>query len=328
MITDEQRQQAVGLLTDVLSRKFGEMNMPDPDGTIAAKAAADLISKAETEGTAELAGITAQVLDLTGLHGEHIPGTPIVYHHGFIPVAGGVDTLGHYTQPSGQIEPGRAQLHQQIVESILAGHQPQEHPVATFLGGGTAAGKTTMLEQSGPGAPDSAIIDADAIKGMLPEYQQMMADRHPLAASMTHEESSVISKQAQQEAVRRRLNYTLDGTGDSAYSKMASKVNLAKDAGYTTVGKYVTVDTDEAVRRARIRAQQTGRMVPETVIRELHAGVSGTYREAAEKSLFDRSELWDNNGGTPTLIARKEPGAPHVVLDDSAYQRFLAKEHQ
>lgn len=283
----------------------------------------------QRRATVAASTISGQLLDLTGDgSGHHIPGTPDVYRHGWVPVAGGPDTLTHYTQPGGGIEPGRAALHQQIVDSILAGHQPQQHPVATFLGGGTAAGKSTMLASTGPGAPDSAVIDADEIKGRLPEYQDMLAAKDPRAAALVHEESSAISKQAVNEAIKRRLNYTLDGTGDSSYAKLAAKVAKPRAAGYHTVAKYVTVDTDTAVQRAQARAQQTGRMVPETVIREIHAGVSGAYRQAAENNLFDHAELWDTNGQGPQLIARKEPGAPHVVIDEGAYQRFLAKEHQ
>jgi len=232
------------------------------------------------------------------------------------------DTLEKYTRPDGTLDPERAALHQRIIGGILAGHEPQEHPVATFFGGGPASGKSTALKAT---RPDTAHIDPDDIKAQLPEYQQMTDAKDPRAAAYVHEESSLVARQAAGEAQRRRLNYTLDGTGDSDIAKMAGKVNDARKRGYMTEGKYVTVGTGEAVKRAKARAAATGRHVPETFIRETHAAVSDTYAKAAKMGLFDKTELWDNNGPNPALVASKEPGGAFTVADDAAWRAFLAK---
>lgn len=232
------------------------------------------------------------------------------------------DTLEKYTRPDGTLTPQRAALHRKIINGILAGHQPQEHPVATFYGGGPASGKSTALK---PGAPDSAVIDSDEIKAQLPEYQKMREAGDPRAAAYVHEESSAISKQAMREAQARHLNYVLDSTGDGSLEKLAGKVNAAKRAGYMTDGRYVTTHTDEAVRRSQARAAATGRHVPEEYIRAQHAAVSGTYGKAAKMGLFDRTQLWDTTGSAPKLVAGKEPGGEFTVHDPAAWQRFLAK---
>ena len=232
------------------------------------------------------------------------------------------DTLEKHTRADGTLTPERAALHQQIIDGILAGHKPQDHPVATFFGGGPAAGKSTALKAS---HEDSAHIDPDEIKAQLPEYQQMLDAKDPRAAAYVHEESSLISKKAKKEAEKRRLNYTLDGTGDSDVAKLAGKVSAAKKHGYMTEGKYVTTGTDEAVRRAKARAAATGRHVPETFIRETHAAVSDTYAQAAKMGLFDKTELWDTSNPKPALVAHKEPGGKFTVADEAAWQAFLAK---
>jgi predicted ABC-type ATPase len=237
------------------------------------------------------------------------------------------DSLAVHGGPGG-LSPGRAALHQKIISEALAGHHSQQHPVATFLGGGTASGKSTMLAASHSQAADSVHIDPDAIKAKLPEYQQMKARGDHRAASYVHEESSLLAREITTEAQKRHYNLTLDGTGDSDYAKLAGKVSSARAAGYQTTGKYVTTDTDEAIRRARARAGETGRMVPEPVMREIHASVSGAYRQAAQQNLFDHTELWDNNGSAPQMIASKLPGGQFTVHDQAAWQRFLAKEHQ
>lgn len=235
------------------------------------------------------------------------------------------DSLEAHTRPDGTLDPERAALHERIVNDILAGHQPQEHPVATFFGGGPAAGKSTALKAT---APDTAVIDSDDIKARLPEYRQMVFEGDPKAASYVHEESSAISKQVMREAQKRRLNYVLDGTGDSSLEKMAGKVNDAKKHRYMTEGKYVTVGTDEAVRRAKARAEATGRHVPETFIRETHAAVSDTFAKAAKMGLFDRSELWDTSHHAPRMVAGKEPGQQFAVHDPIGWQAFLDKANE
>ena len=109
---------------------------------------------------------------------------------------------------------------------------------------------------------------------------------------------------------------------------MAGKVNDARKHGYMTEGKYVTVGTDEAVKRAQARAAATGRHVPETFIRETHAAVSDTYAKAAKMGLFDKTELWDTSGPKPALVAHKEPGGTFTVADPAAWQQFLDKAQE
>lgn len=229
-------------------------------------------------------------------------------------------SLAKHMRADGTIDPERAALHKQIIDGILAGHQPSPHPVATFLGGGPASGKSSVLS----GSNRDMVIAADDIKGQLPEYQEMAARGDLSAGAYVHPESTFVAKQVKGEAERRKISYTLDGTGDTSFTQMAAKVRAARAAGYAVNAKYVTVDPDEAVRRAKLRAAETGRMVPETAIRAEHTSVSDTFAEAADKRLFDNAELWDNNGRTPALAAEQH-GGPMTVRDEAAYSRFLAK---
>jgi predicted ABC-type ATPase len=190
-----------------------------------------------------------------------------------------------------------------------------------FLGGGSASGKSDLA-----GAPDSARIDADAIKAQLPEYQQMLKAGDPRAASFTHEESSDVARQAMTAATAGKINYTLDGTGDSQYDKLAGKVAAARGRGYRVHAQYVTADIPAAIARATERAKKTGRMVPPQIITSIHAAVSAAYERAAREGLFDGSELFDTNGPKPRLIARTAGPDLHV-LDAAAWHRFLDKKN-
>jgi predicted ABC-type ATPase len=233
-----------------------------------------------------------------------------------------VDTVAMYTNADGTYTAGREALHQQIIDGILEGHTPKDNPVATFFGGGPASGKSVLTA-----VDDSAHVDADQIMAKFPEYQQMLAAGDPRAAMFNHEEASFISKEAVQAAQEKRLNFVLDGTGDSSYAKFAGKIAQARDAGYRIDARYVTADADTAVARAAERAKETGRMVPETVIRSIHASVSQVYEQAIKNHLFDDTDLYDSNEFPPTLIAHMDQGEKFVIDNQAAYAKFIAKGH-
>lgn len=239
------------------------------------------------------------------------------------PAAPPADSLAKYTGPDGKIQPARAQLHEEIIARALAGYQPQEHPVATFYGGGPASGKSETLKPVKPGV----VSDADAIKAQLPEYQEMVKAGDMTASTYTHEESSLISYQISARAMARKLNLVLDGTGDKSIENLAGKVQDVRKAGYEVHGRYVTADTETAVARAMERAKKTGRMVPPSVIRDIHQGVSKVFPQALSQKLFDSVELYENNGpkgSVPVKVIGCQAGELKV-LNQPAYDRFLSK---
>jgi predicted ABC-type ATPase len=123
------------------------------------------------------------------------------------------------------------------------------------------------------------------------------------------------------------MNYLVDGTGNHSAESMMEKIAVARASGHTVAGKYVTVDTAEALRRADARGRETGRFVDPDVTRELHAGVTDTFAELLRQDAFDAAELWDNNGPRPVLAGRKPAGGTWKVADPGAWQRFLVKGH-
>jgi predicted ABC-type ATPase len=231
-----------------------------------------------------------------------------------------------HTMPDGSLSPERAALHKRIVNGTLAGTEPSASPVAMFLGGGPASGKSSLL---GVHPAKGPIVNPDDVKGELPEFRQMIeAGQEHKAAAFVHEESSALSKTIVARAQSEHLNFTLDGTGDSSYAKMHAKTSAARAAGHRVDAVYVTIPADLAVERAKIRAKETGRVVPETTIRETHASVSGVWRKSIENGDFDTAELWDNTGKVPVLIASKNDGGTLSVHWPEMYQEFLDKEHE
>lgn len=266
-------------------------------------------------GTASLSRSGRATIDLVGPKG---------FEHGWRFVGLPADSLTAHTR-GGKLTPQRQALHEQIISRALAGSVASAHPTAVFMGGGPASGKSAMGQMKG------VVIDPDAIKAQLPEYKAMTAAGNKGAAAYVHEESSKIAKDITARAVAGKRDFTLDGTGDSSFPKLAGKVDAAKKAGYRVHGQYITVDTNTAARRAVLRGQKTGRVVPESHLREIHASVSGTFRQAIAAGTFDSADLFDNNGAQGTgikLIGTKPHGGIWSVKDTAAYARFLAKENE
>lgn len=216
----------------------------------------------------------------------------------------------------------RQALHDQIVNDALAGVPVSENPTYHVMGGGPAAGKSTMIERGGADVPtgkQAVQVNPDDVKTHIPEYNAMRGD--PAAASFAHEESSYVAKRIQAAAFERGHDVVLDGTGDSSEKSINGKISTARAAGYRVVGNYATVPTDVAVERANARGAKTGRYVPESVIRGTHSAVSQIFPKIAGN--FDEVKLWDTMG-TPKIIASGGKGKL-TVHDQDAYNAFLAK---
>ena len=247
-------------------------------------------------------------------------------------------SLWHHLVPDGRggYEPSeeRAYLHQQIINQVTEGVPQSSDPTFYMLGGGPASGKSTFLKSGATDTPDKANavhVNADDIKAMLPENPRMVnggdADFFN-AASFSHEESSMLAKRVQDRAIENKQNIVLDGTGDSAINKLASKVESARQNGYKVNGVYVSVPTEVAWSRSVQRALGASkRYVPKAVVEETHIAVSGTLRQAVEGGLFDKISLWDNTGSAPKLVGSGS-GNDFMISDSDAWQAFLAKENE
>tara|TARA_R110002020_G_scaffold323100_7_gene538888 strand:+ start:1085 stop:5047 length:3963 start_codon:yes stop_codon:yes gene_type:complete len=239
-------------------------------------------------------------------------------------------SMDAYTDADGNWWQMRETLHENIIEEGLSKATPVEKPIVHFMGGGPASGKGTAIRRGLIDVPDNiVIVDADEIKDALPEYRALIDDRSSRAAAYVHEESSYLSKEMFSESIGSGRNTQLDGTGDSSMEKLRSKVASAREAssaqgGTKVIADYITIDTEEAVRRARRRAVETGRSVPESVVRETHASISRIFPDILDENLFDDVKLWDTAFDPPKLILRKVDGVLEIY-DDAAYERFLMK---
>ena len=234
----------------------------------------------------------------------------------------GKHIIGRNVDGSPVFTPERQALHDRIVLDAVDGVPKSSDPTYHMLGGGPAAGKTTMEKEVVGDYKGKAVgVNADGVKERLPEYEQMVKAGDAGAAAFTHEESSYVAKRMQKAAFERGQDIVLDGTGDSSAESLQGKIDKARAKGYKVKGYYATVPTAEAVRRAKERGERTGRKVPESVIRNTHKSVSRVFPTAVRG--FDEVKLFDTSSGA-RLIA-EATGGRLTVLDRAAYDEFIAK---
>lgn len=248
-------------------------------------------------------------------------------------LAEGKNSLSAYMDKNGKLTKERENLHKQIIDDLLKGKVGVDgQATMTMMGGGPASGKSSVMSTDTSGDKHSVTVDPDAFKQKLPGFKEM-AEKDPKAASYYHEESSALAKRFAEVACKENLNVIYDGTGDGSPNSVQKKIDMAKQRGYKTEAKYVTIDTDEAVRRNQARYDdafakgETPRYVPEKYVRSCHAKVTDI--SVIKASAFDSIEVWDNNGprGQQKLVATggNGKGLKPVAGQESAFKSYLSK---
>lgn len=234
---------------------------------------------------------------------------------------------------NGELVPERKRVHDEIIDDLLEGKTPSgEQPKMTMLGGGPASGKSSVMNPDTRGNPHAITVDPDDMKKRLPGFAKM-AESDTGAAAFYHEESSALAKRFSEVAYSRHIDAIYDGTGDGSVRSVMKKVDAARANGYRVEAKYVTIDTDEAIRRNQKRYDdakakgETPRLPPPEMVRKTHAKVTDISVETAPK--FDYIEVWDNNGGRgeQVLIATGGNGRwlKPVSGMESKFEAYLAK---
>jgi hypothetical protein len=228
----------------------------------------------------------------------------------------------------------RAAWHDSIVAAKLEPLQPRDDgpPRAIFSAGGPASGKSSALEIYDKPVTDHAVwLDPDTFKLEIAEYREMVDSADAYAAHGAHEESSHLAKLAFHEAVARRLDIVLDGTG-SKPTFVDRLVSTAAE-GYDVHVVEVDLPTDEATERAMIRAFGSfqdsipgdGRVVPLAYLRLTHREVAQTHllwRDLAEIRRWVLYSSHVERREAPVEIARRD------VSDSVRYRAAVAKADQ
>lgn len=153
--------------------------------------------------------------------------------------AAGKTTKKIHAGKNGGYSPERRALHRGIINHHLknadkARPQPGEQPTFIMLGGRGGSGKSNFdssrnKEYGVYSSKSSVVIDPDAIKEMLPEY-------NPSKAHLTHEESSHIADRIRSTARKMGLNVVMDVTMRSDLSRT---MDSFKKKGYRTEAHFM-----------------------------------------------------------------------------------------
>lgn len=238
------------------------------------------------------------------------------------------ETMERFRQDDGSFTPERQRLHDTIIKRYFQKATPVEHPETVILGGGPASGKSTMLTKllDSVRQENFILVDPDDIKNLLPEYRESLKTPGQDTSTIVHEESSYLAKEVVRQATQGQYNVILDGTGDSSLEHLANKVNGFRSPGRKISAHYVTADIEAALARNLEREKLTGRHVPETYLAQVHQNISTIFEKAVRNGLFDEADLYDTNQPEAIKIAEAHQNSLKV-LNEKAWQRFLAKAH-
>lgn len=220
----------------------------------------------------------------------------------------GVEQTIDMHRKDGQWTPERMKLHETIIghfitPELLTAAKPAEgeKPTFTLLGGRGGSGKSWFKGQVYDPAK-AVCLDADEIKGMLPEYQGWNA-------AQVHEESGELFDHITDLAKGLGLNIVHDATMKTP-KKAVALVNQFKGDGYRVEAHYMHLPRQEAAKRAIgrfLNGGEKGRFVPPEVI------LGNTQNEAGFDEVKGLADAWsfrDNSGAKkgasgPVLISEK-----------------------
>ncbi len=203
-----------------------------------------------------------------------------------------------------------------IVDKALAKAKPVtgRKPIIYIMGGGGAAGKSTLLEKLQkegviPTQDEGAVVvDPDSIKMSLKRYKDVSAKKDYRASEVVHEDGSELSKRIMSAARDNHCDVVYDATM-SDFEKGLKKIHEFKEAGYDVHMFNVLADPEKAVERAHARYEKTGRYLSPDILRAAHENFSkivNRYEHAA-----DYFQTY-NSGENGLELARTSKTAPHV----------------
>lgn len=178
-----------------------------------------------------------------------------------------------------------------------------ERPRAIMLMGAAGSGKSSLIPQLVPDPSNFVHVDADQVKEAMPEYQSGLEEGDTDIANTVHTRSKNVAKSMATEAIATRRNLIFDATGSDVAQYMTMITAMRdKTKNYHITLAMSHLSPDEGVRRVAERAQQTGREIPENVVRDMYQWVPRNFPTLANQ--VDQAYLFDNMvpQGQPPII--------------------------
>ncbi len=226
--------------------------------------------------------------------------------------------------------PERAALHRGIIDRALWGARRSgsgSSRSASFVNGGPASGKTTLLRDVLHPTVPGVRINADVYKKDLPEYREWVARGEPGAAAAVHEESSVIARKVLARAVLMGLPILVDSVGGGPPGQYLRRLKWVAEHDYEVKVFFVDAPIEIALQRNRERTARTGRKVDEDVLRALHHQACAAHLEVREATFVTSFEVWSYTGAGGLAMVAFGGHGDYTVLDADEYRRIEDKGH-
>ena len=170
-------------------------------------------------------------------------------------------------------------LQDAIIESFLSTNAPEANkptnpePWIIFTAGAMGAGKSytvRQLHKQGTLPMESYVsVDPDEIRRCLPEFDGYLKSAPDKAGEHTRKEAGMMAEVLTKAALEQGENVLVDGSLRDAEWYLNYFEGLRKSYPHIKIGIiHVTAPLEAVLERATNRAQITGRIVPENIIRE------------------------------------------------------------
>lgn len=201
-------------------------------------------------------------------------------------------------------------------------------------GGGGGAGKSSIMKiliaRGDLDTSNAVLVNADDIKEIIPEFEEMRRAGDGRGAATVHEESSQIAKNLLDFLFNENATERYDVIYDATLGNRGGAVRHFerwKAAGAFIHFIGVTIDPKEAMIRAVLRGKSSGRWVPSEMLAEAHAGFNAAAREYMD--LADAVNFYDNTPPTPTELAKKRAGGRTIdVVSPEYFESIKLRERQ
>lgn len=209
----------------------------------------------------------------------------------------------------------RVEMQDQLVEQFLGTAKDQGNeliPWVIFTAGAMGAGKgyirDWMQAQGFLPVERFVVVDPDAIRQALPEWEDYAKNDPEKAGDHTQKEAGMIAEVLGYRALRDRLNVVFDGSlRNASWYKLYFQKLRHNFPGIRIMILHIVADREDTLKRAEERGRKTGRYVPRQTLVDSMEAVPKSIAELAPFADFV-CRILNLPGQEPQVV--REPGAP------------------